>query len=148
MDRAAPAGAALLLDFIASFEAPKGYDTVYANRMARTPKSLTSMMLSEMIAQGPWRTRTFGSSACGRYQLVTATLQDPRKEMALLGGVLFSADPQGRLGYHLLKPGDAVTLAYHGLDTYARIDADILMPNGQSFGAAMIASGRAFSLRG
>jgi hypothetical protein len=31
----------MLLDFVGSKEAPKGYDTVYANRISRMPKLLT-----------------------------------------------------------------------------------------------------------
>jgi len=103
MDRTVPAGAALLLDFIAGFEAPKGYDTVYANKMAQMPKPLTSMTLAEVIADGPRRTKAFGSSACGRFQFMTATLQDLRKEMVLMGSDLFTPDFQDRLGFRLLQ---------------------------------------------
>lgn len=103
MDKTVPPGAGLLLDFIAGFEAPKGYATVYANRMAKMPVTLTSMSLAEVIAQGPWRTKTFGSSACGRYQFMTATLQDLRKTLVLMGDDLFTPDFQDRLAYALLK---------------------------------------------
>lgn len=37
MDKTVLKPAAMLLDFIASKEAPKGYDTVYASRMDRCP---------------------------------------------------------------------------------------------------------------
>jgi muramidase (phage lysozyme) len=92
-----------MLDFIAAREAPKGYNTVYANRMAQMPKPLTSMTLAEVIADGPRRTKAFGSSAAGRYQFMTATLQDLRKSLVLMGDDLFSPDLQDRLGYALLQ---------------------------------------------
>ena len=103
MDRTVPTGAALTLDFIAGFEAPKGYDTVYGNRMDLMPKPLTSMTLAEVIADGPRRTKVLGSSACGRYQFMTATLQGIRKELVLMGSDLFTSDLQDRLALHLLR---------------------------------------------
>lgn len=103
MDRTIPPAAALMLDFIAGFEAPKGYDTVYANKMAQMPKPLTTMTLDAVIADGPRRTKLFGSSACGRYQFMTATLQDLRKTLVLMGTDLFTPDLQDRLAMQLLK---------------------------------------------
>ena len=91
-----------LLDFIASKEAPKGYDTVFRNRMADMPRPLTSMTLNEVIAQGKWRTDTFGSSACGRYQFMKRTLQNLKAALRLTGSERFNADLQDRLGYKLL----------------------------------------------
>lgn len=98
-----PAAAKQLLDFIAGYEAPKGYDTVYANKMAWMPKPLTSMTLDEVIAQGPSRTKRFGSSACGRYQFMTATLKSLKAELRLGGRELMAPVLQDRLGYQLLK---------------------------------------------
>lgn len=103
MDKTVPAGAALLLDFIASKEAPEGYGTVYGNNQAKLAKPLTSMTLAEVIAAGPGWTRLFGSSACGRYQFMKATLEGLRDELGLTGRELFGPDLQDRLGYHLLK---------------------------------------------
>ena len=48
----------------------------------------------------------------------------------------------------LLKPGDAVTLVYRRLDKYARVDGDLIMPDGRSFGSVMLASGKAFPYAG
>ncbi|WP_205821040.1 hypothetical protein [Methylobacterium nonmethylotrophicum] len=103
MDKTVPAGAALLLDFIASKEAPRGYGTVYGNNQAKLAKPLTSMTLAEVIAAGPSWTRSFGSSACGRYQFMKATLEGLRDELGLTGREIFGPDLQDRLGYHLLK---------------------------------------------
>jgi hypothetical protein len=103
MDKTVPKPAAMLLDFIGSKEAPKGYDTVYANRMDRMPKPLTSMTMKEILDQGKWRTRTFGSSACGRYQFMDATLRDLATELGLKAEDKFTPDYQDRLGLHLLR---------------------------------------------
>ena len=66
MDRTVPKGAAILLDFIGSIEAPKGYDTVYGNNQRKLATPITSMTVDEVIAAGPTWTKRFASSACGR----------------------------------------------------------------------------------
>jgi muramidase (phage lysozyme) len=98
-----PAAAKIALDFIASFEAPRGYDTVYGNRMSEMPKPLTSMTVQEVIDQGSWRTKKFGSSACGRYQFMKATLEGLRDAGVCKGSDVMSAVLQDALGYALLK---------------------------------------------
>ncbi|MEZ0169951.1 hypothetical protein [Microvirga sp. TS319] len=103
MDKTVPKPAAMLLDFIGSKEAPRGYDTVYANRMDRMPKPLTSMTMKEILDQGKWRAKTFGSSACGRYQFMDATLRDLATELNLKAEDRFTPDYQDRLGLHLLR---------------------------------------------
>lgn len=97
-----PAPAKRLLDFIGSKEAPRGYDTVFGNRMDRMPKPLTTMTVDEVIAQGKWRTDTFGSSAAGRYQFMKATLQSLKQTERLTGRERMTAELQDRLGYALL----------------------------------------------
>ena len=107
MDNSIPVKAAKILDFIASKEAPKGYNTVYGNR--KMPKLLTKMTFDEVVNDGLRRTREYGSSACGRYQFMRDTLDAPKTladikgEMKLTGSELFSPDLQDRMGYHLLK---------------------------------------------
>jgi len=103
MDKTVPRPAAMLLDFIGSKEAPRGYDTVYGNRMDRMPKPLTSMTMKEVLDQGKWRTKTFGSSACGRYQFMDATLRDLATELNLKAKDVFTPDYQDRLGLYLLR---------------------------------------------
>lgn len=97
-----PAPAKRLLDFIGSKEAPRGYDTVFGNRMDRMPKPLTTMTVDEVIAQGKWRTDTFGSSAAGRYQFMKATLQSLKQTERLTGREVMAPALQDRLGYALL----------------------------------------------
>lgn len=103
MNPKVPKPAAALMDAIASIEAPRGYDTVYGNKMSRMPRPLTSMTMKQVLDQGKWRTRNFGSSACGRYQFMDATLRTLATEMGLQASDVFSADYQDLLGYHLLK---------------------------------------------
>ncbi|CAI2934665.1 lysozyme family protein [Aminobacter niigataensis] len=103
MDRTAPTGAALLLDFIGGIEAPRGYDTIYGNNQGKLLKPLTTMRLGDIIDEQKNWTRRFRSSASGRYQFMRATLIDLSKELNLSGAQVFSADFQDRLGYHLLK---------------------------------------------
>lgn len=103
MDKNVPAGAALLLDFIASFEAPYGYGTIYGNNQNKLPAGLTTMRLDDVIAAGPTWTKKYGSSACGRYQFMRATLQGLKTELGLTGMEFFDPNLQDCLGYHLLK---------------------------------------------
>jgi muramidase (phage lysozyme) len=113
MDRTVPAGAAYLLTCIADIEtgsvAPKCYEVIFGHNQAKLPKPLTSMTLDEVEADGPRRTRKFGSSAAGAYQFMRDTLDKPGSladiegEMGLSGKELFSPDLQDRMGYHLLK---------------------------------------------
>ncbi|GEP12468.1 hypothetical protein [Methylobacterium gnaphalii] len=98
-----PAPAKRLLDFIASKEAPKGYDTVYGNHQASMPKSITSMTIDEVIADGPRRTKAYGSSAAGRYQFMAATLTALKKTLGLTGSEVMTPALQDALGYQLLK---------------------------------------------
>ncbi|TXN33876.1 glycoside hydrolase family 104 protein [Methylobacterium sp. WL19] len=103
MDKSVPAGAALLLDFIASYEAPYGYGTIYGNNQNKLPAGITTMRLDDVIAaQKSWTTK-YGSSACGRYQFMRATLQGLKTELGLSGMEFFDPNLQDRLGYHLLK---------------------------------------------
>jgi muramidase (phage lysozyme) len=98
-----PTGARLLLDFIGDTEAPKGYGTIYANKQSKLAKPLTSMTLGEVIdAQKAW-SKNNGSSAAGRYQFMRATLIDLSKALNLSGSLIFNADLQDELAYHLLK---------------------------------------------
>ncbi|BAU92467.1 putative transmembrane protein [Methylorubrum populi] len=97
-----PAPAKRLLDFIGSKEAPRGYDTVFGNRMDRMPKPLTTMTVDEVIAQGKWRTDTFGSSAAGRYQFMRNTLASLKQTERLTGREVMTPALQDRLGYALL----------------------------------------------
>lgn len=103
MENTVPAGAALLLDSIMSIEAPEGFDTIYGNNQDKLPKPLTSMTLGDVIdAQKGW-SRRFGSSAAGGPQFMRDTLIDLSRELHLSGALLFDAELQTQLGYHLLK---------------------------------------------
>lgn len=98
-----------LLAWLGKFEAPKGYDTVFNNRMSDMPKPLTSMTFDEVVADGPRRTKLFGSSAAGRYQFMRDTLDKPvtlddlKGQLKLSGSELFNKELQDYLGMALLK---------------------------------------------
>ncbi len=106
MDRTVPPGAARLLDFIGSIEAPQGYDTLYGNAQKRYPWRLTDLTIGEVLARGSTWPKAHGSSACGRYQFMAGpghTLAGLCKELRLKSDQVFDADLQDRLGYHLLR---------------------------------------------
>ncbi|MBC8718176.1 hypothetical protein [Ochrobactrum sp. Marseille-Q0166] len=106
MDRTVPAGAALLLDFIAQTEVGStgraSYDVIYGHNQGELPKPITAMNLGDLIDAQASFTKRFKSSASGRYQFMRATLQDLSRELGLRGTQIFDPDLQDRLGYHLL----------------------------------------------
>lgn len=102
-DAGLPEGARILLDFIASYEAPKGYDTLYGNNQLPSGGVLTGLTLGEVIKAGPLWSRLFKSSACGRYQFMTNTLITLRDGLKLSGTERFSPELQDRLGFKLLN---------------------------------------------
>lgn len=113
MEKTLPAGALILLRFIAETEtghsAPACYGVVYGHNQGKLPKPLTRMTFDEVVADGPRRTRAYGSSAAGAYQFMRDTLDKPQTpadlkgELNLTGQEKFTGELQDRLGYHLLK---------------------------------------------
>jgi len=103
MDKTVPAGAAYLLEFIGTIEAPKGYDTIYGNNQDKIDKPVTRMNLREVQEQQLTWTKRFGSSATGKYQLMFATLKGLIDELGLRPKQKLDANLQDRLGYHLLR---------------------------------------------
>lgn len=103
MDKSVPKGAAKLLDFIGSKEAPRGYGTVYGNKQSELATPLTSMTVGQIVNAKPSFTKRFKSSACGRYQFMNATLKSLVAEGACELGDVFTPNLQDRLGYHLLR---------------------------------------------
>jgi muramidase (phage lysozyme) len=103
MDKTVPAGAAYLLKFIYSIEAPKGYDTIYGNNQGKLKKPITSMTLAEIqSAQQSW-TKSYGSSATGAPQFMRETLKGLIAELKLSTSMKLTPDLQDRLAYHLLR---------------------------------------------
>lgn len=102
MDKSIPTPAAMLLDFIGSTEAPKGYDTIFGNNQSKLKTPITTWTLDQLIKRQSDFTRRYGSSASGRYQFMKATLQGLRKPGGLSGSEIFNANLQDRLGYILL----------------------------------------------
>lgn len=103
MDRSIPLPAVKILDMIGEKEAPRGYDTIYGNNQNKLTKQITEMTVDELIANQSGFTKSFGSSASGRYQFMRATLQDLKKGGHVSGSAKFTPDLQDRLGLVLLK---------------------------------------------
>src|SRR5690606_24797732 len=85
---------------------PVAYETLFAHRQDRLPKSLTSMTVDEVIAAGStwsrWAPKP-ASSAAGRYQFMRDTLIDLKRSEKLTGREVFTPALQDRLGLALLK---------------------------------------------
>lgn len=103
MHNSVPAGAALLLDFIAGFESNGDYNVIYGHHENKLPAPITSMTLNALLeAQADWGPR-WGSSAAGRYQFMPPTLRGLMQKMQLSGDEPFTPDMQDMLAYQLLK---------------------------------------------
>lgn len=96
-----PYQAGILLDFIQSIEAPRGYDTIYAN--AKTPTPLTQMTLTSVLTYQTGWTKKNGSSAAGGLQIMRDTLKGLITEMNLAGATIFDREMQRQMGYRLLQ---------------------------------------------
>ena len=90
-----------LLDFIGDVEAPQGYNQIYGkNKSAKLDK----MSLNEVIAFQRGRVKKGSkSSAVGRYQFLSKTLNSLKSELGLKGNEKFTPDLQDKLGMQLLK---------------------------------------------
>jgi muramidase (phage lysozyme) len=97
------AGQKHLLDFIGGIEAPQGHDTVYGNNQRKLAKPLTQWTIAEIINANPPFSKRFGSSACGRYQFMNATLRDLVKKTPALAPLPFTPQLQDELGGVLLR---------------------------------------------
>jgi muramidase (phage lysozyme) len=103
MHSSVPAGAALLLDFIADFESNGDYNVIYGNNEDKLPAPITTMTLNALLeAQPAWGAR-WGSSAAGRYQFMPPTLRGLMQKMQLSGDAGFTPGMQDKLAYQLLK---------------------------------------------
>lgn len=103
MDPHVPPQLAYLLDFIASFEAPAGYDTLYNNQQVRYTKPITQYTLNEWIRFGKNWDDLHGSSAAGRYQFMNKTLEDIKRTLKLTGNEVMTPNFQDQLGWYLLR---------------------------------------------
>lgn len=103
MDATVAKGAAILLDFVGSFESDDRYDVVYGGHQAGLSRSITSTSIDALLdLQAIWG-RKWGSSAAGRYQCMPNTIIAAKARLGLTGKELFSPDMQDRIGYDLLK---------------------------------------------
>ncbi|MCY3877539.1 MAG: hypothetical protein OXF88_25015 [Rhodobacteraceae bacterium] len=93
---------AALLDFIARYEAPGGYDQAHAAVPETPPRPLTAMSIREVLAwQKHIRPRAV-STAAGRYQIIRDTLTRLVKTYRIDPEQRFDPAMQDRLGQLLL----------------------------------------------
>lgn len=97
-------GAGGLLDFIAQFEAPGGYNQVYGGSKVEPPRPITTMTVREVLA---WQDRSVAagspSSAAGRYQVIQGTLREQVRAGVVGMDEPFSPKVQDRIGTALLE---------------------------------------------
>ncbi len=98
-----PLSAVLLLDFIGRTEAPGGYEVIYRNRQNTLARPLTQMTLAEVLAAQPGWEAAHGSSAAGRYQVISATLSGVIEQLGLDAERRFDPGLQDLIGYTLLQ---------------------------------------------
>ena len=105
MDHTLPQLASSLLDLIASTEGPQGYVTIFGNNQRKLPRPITTMTIDEVIAAQRGWTKSYGSSAAGRYQCMRATLQGLLADPAsgFRGSDVYNANCQDRIGFALLR---------------------------------------------
>ncbi|PZQ48822.1 MAG: hypothetical protein DI556_13485 [Rhodovulum sulfidophilum] len=132
LDPASPEHA--LLSFIGSQEGPGGYDDFFRAANPRPPRPLTTMKVREVRAwqrqaanRANYRRGTPVSSAAGRYQIVSGTMDHLIDALALTGEELFDAKLQDAMGLYLLSEagweefkGGRVATAHFG-DALARV---------------------------
>lgn len=96
-----------LLNFIFTTETgrrrPDCFEVIFAHAERHLPKPLTSMTIDEVIKQGNWRYKRFGSSAAGAAQFMKATLQGFKTQGVVSGRELFNAHMQIKLATLLLE---------------------------------------------
>lgn len=85
------------------FDDWRAYDTLYAHGTMPGKKLPTECTLDEIEADGPRRTKAYGSSAAGAYQFMRDTLNGIEGEMKLTGKELFNKALQDDMAFHLLK---------------------------------------------
>lgn len=93
-----------LLNFIASHEAPEGYDQVYGGSRLWPERNITGMTIDQVLA---WQDASVAvgsrSSAAGRYQIIRKTLRSLKGMLGLTGAEFFDPEMQDRMAFALLK---------------------------------------------
>ena len=93
---------ATILDFIAQFEAPNGYDSIHAATREALPMPLTQMRMHEVLSwQRNVRPRVV-STAVGRYQFTYRTLTRLSRDYNVDPDRLFDDDLQDELANRLI----------------------------------------------
>jgi muramidase (phage lysozyme) len=92
-----------LLNMIVKPESGGNYNIAYGGRTPKTAdgRTLDEMSLNEVRAHQ--RRMGHPSTAVGRYQIISSTMDSLIKEMGLTGNEIFDEAMQDRMGIHLLK---------------------------------------------
>ena len=93
---------ATILDFIARYEAPKGYDSIHTATREAPPMPLTQMRLHEVLSWQRQVRRKVVSTAVGRYQFTYRTLTRLSRDYNIDPDRLFDDSLQNELGNLLL----------------------------------------------
>lgn len=91
-----------VLDFIARYEAPDGYDQVYSGTPPPEPRPLTRMTVREVLDRQKRIRPRMKSTATGRYQIIYRTLRLLVDRYGIDPDLLFDATMQDHLGELLL----------------------------------------------
>ena len=126
---------AAILDFIARYEAPGGYDQVHAAVPESPPRPLTAMTVREVLAwQKRIRPRAV-STAAGRYQVIHDTLARLVQRYGIDPDQRFDPAMQDRLGQLLLDECGYGTRRKHAFaNCMARTWAALPLVSGPSAG--------------
>lgn len=126
---------AAILDFIARYEAPGGYDQVHTAVPETPPRQLTAMTIREVLAwQKRIRPRAV-STAAGRYQIIHGTLTRLVETYGIDPEQRFDPATQDRLGRLLLDECGYGTRQKHAFaNCLARTWAALPLVSGPSAG--------------
>ena len=126
---------AAILDFIARYEAPGGYDQIHEVVPESPPRPLTAMTIREVLAwQKQIRPRAV-STAVGRYQIIHDTLTKLVERYGIDPEQRFDPAMQDRLGQILLDECGYGTRRKHAFaNCLARIWAALPLVNGSGSG--------------
>ena len=125
-----------ILDFIARYEAPGGYDQVHSGTRSPDPRPLTRMTVGEVLDWQKLIRPRVTSTAAGRYQIIYKTLARLVDSYGIDPDLLFDAAIQDHLGELLLTEcgyGQRETTAF--ADCLAQIWAALPRVTGASFDA-------------
>jgi muramidase (phage lysozyme) len=92
-----------LLDLIATKESGGDYNAIYSKAVPIVGRRILTAMSLAAIHDLQDKMKPSGSSACGRYQFIQATLDTTRQAMGVPVTAIWTPECQDRMATHLLK---------------------------------------------